>query len=101
MNIQDFNKLKLALFLALAACLSNCGRKQKNILSFPEKTLPKINKLTLPTVHGVTVQRIKEGNQITWFEPKTPDAQTKLAGYKVFRLTRGRFAQLRRVLLAG
>lgn len=92
MNLKKFYKTCLPLTLVLAACLSSCGRKQKNILSFPDKTLPKINKLTLPTVHGVTVQKTRGGNQITWLEPKVPTQHVKIAGYKIFRLTRGHFA---------
>jgi len=46
--------------------LASCGRKQKNFIIFKNEESTKINKLDLPAVKGVSVQKLKTGFYISW-----------------------------------
>lgn len=83
------------LIVLLSMC--SCGRKQKNIFSFGDQDLPRINKLVLPAVRGVTAEKKQNGTLVTWFAldlPTTPVPTTPylcakyFAGYNVYRLVR-------------
>ncbi len=77
--------------------LCSCGRKQKNLFSFGEQEAPRINKLALPAVKGVTAEKKQNGALISWFAldlPQTGAIETPylcskyFAGYNVYRLVR-------------
>ncbi len=79
---------------------SNCGRKQKNIFDFPdpdEKPEFKVNKLSLPAVKGVKVERAELWNKISWQKVSilevTLDKKIKkeFIGYNVYRLVNSLF----------
>jgi len=84
--------------LLLSITLCSCGRKQKNIFSFENQEFHRVNKLTLPSVHGVTAKKTPQGNLITWFALQLPTSSSNPAtkylcsqyftGYNVYRLVR-------------
>ncbi|MFC1894655.1 hypothetical protein ACFLYH_01765 [Candidatus Dependentiae bacterium] len=72
-----------------------CGRKQKNIFSFPEKnTEPQVNKLSLPCVRGVCTKKLKNGMKISWNPIKNDNSlkisdiniTKKFIGYDIYKL---------------
>lgn len=85
MNLQ---RCSILLILVLC-CLPACGRKQRNIFNFSEKNTTKINKLSLPAVKGVQVQKNNSSNLVKWLPV---DSSMKLLGYNVYCLVRGSFA---------
>ncbi len=67
----------------------SCGRKQKDIFYFPEsKPVVKVNKLSLPYVKHVNVEKNKDGNKISWQPVLSEKKEEQLLGYNVYRLVR-------------
>jgi hypothetical protein len=78
-------------------CVS-CGRKQKHIFYFSdEKPLPKVSKLSLPVVKGLTVRKDGASCTLSWFalhsEHSDDISNDKLVflGYNVYRLVNAYF----------
>lgn len=66
---------------------SSCGRKQRNIFTFPQEEPKKLSIFDFPVVKGIRVTKVSHGNKITWF-PLSNITQTKVfLGYNVYRLT--------------
>lgn len=86
-----FSKNYSFIFFALLFLIQGCGRKQKNIFLFTPEDKNKISKLDLPSVRGLTITKVNQGNLLSWFDlsfPKTnPQIQAHFLGYDVFRLT--------------
>lgn len=61
--------LALFLMILLGICLATCGRKRKNIFSFSNDNMPVVNKLSLPVVRGITLQKANNGYLINWLMP--------------------------------
>ncbi len=87
----------IGLLLMLTIGICGCGRKQRNIFSFDGKELPRVNKLALPAVSGVSACKKEHGALVSWFalnlpttaDPATPYFCSKyFAGYNVYRLVR-------------
>jgi hypothetical protein len=85
----------LVISIVLLFLTPNCGRKQKSFLIFPDEVPVKINKLDLPAVKGVVVQKVDAGLHVSWlplFSNKTPihikKIESNFVGYDVFRLAK-------------
>jgi hypothetical protein len=74
----------------VCAVVVGCGRKQRGVYSFPEKQSIKINKLTLPSVKGLTATTQQKRVTLVW-KPLEVQAGVRLVGYHVYRLAQGRF----------
>ena len=102
MNLAKSTKhiLVVSLIILFGMLLTSCGRKQKNIFSFSHDNIPIVNKLSLPVVRGVTIQKTKAGNLINWLTPdlsKIPQEKSLLfnknlahcfTGFNIYRLVR-------------
>ena len=87
----------LGITFVLIICTCGCGRKQKNIFFCEEQSIPRANKLILPTVRGVVVQPKADGCLISWQKPTIPSipklstpylCSQCFVGYNVYRLVR-------------
>lgn len=91
----------LCLIILLGIFLPTCGRKQKNIFSFSQEDVPVINKLSLPVVRGITIQKTKDGALITWLAPNLSHMQQEtnkslsdlFIGFNIYRLVRNNIIQ--------
>ncbi len=77
--------------------LVHCGRKQRGVFVFPQHDKIRINKLTLPSIHGLIVQQGKDSVIVSW-QPidvaaikETKAGLPQLNGYNVYRLVKGYF----------
>jgi hypothetical protein len=91
--MEIYSHKLLVISITFLLLITGCGRKQKNFLIFPDEVPVKINKLDLPTVRGVVVQKVDPGLYISWlplFSNKTPrhikKFESNFVGYDVFRL---------------
>lgn len=74
-----------------AVVVAGCGRKQRGVYNFPEKQSVKINKLTLPSVKGLTATAQQKRVTLVWRPLEVSSDTTKLLGYHIYRLAQGRF----------
>ncbi len=91
---------KIIVFFLIILFVPGCGRKQKDIFNFPEeKPVVRINKLSLPSVRGVSITKTAGGNKVSWRSVLGPESflvastednqpEKELLGYKVYRLVR-------------
>ncbi|MBX9831196.1 hypothetical protein K2X40_04535 [Candidatus Babeliales bacterium] len=71
--------------------LTNCGRKNRSLFSFPTEKVEKINTLDLPSVRCLHVERVAITNIISWQPVTSPKDTVTLVGYEVYRLNQQGF----------
>lgn len=84
-------------FLILFFLFFGCGRKQKNIYNFSDKTKKiKINNLSLPAVQNLSLKKISLGILVLW-NPlekeniKLKEGEAHLLGYDIFKFKKSGF----------
>lgn len=83
------NRIKLLSFFALVILLPQCGKKRRNFYVYEqEDSSLKINKLSLPAIKEIKLNKTAEGNHISWTSPKQ---KHKLLGYNIYRFRKGKF----------
>lgn len=88
------NKNILPFLVIIIALFSHCGRKKKYPFSFKtKKKIPTVEKLDLPSIKGVRVEKEIKGNKIHWNPIEKSTLQelsrrdTVFVGYNIYRLT--------------
>lgn len=80
--------------LAILFLHPNCGRKQRTLFVFPKPDTIKISKLKLPAVRNLSARLHNNYIIISWDPISAPPSyspELKVAGYFVYRATRGKF----------
>lgn len=97
-------KNKNILIFIIVIFLSGCGKKNKNFLVFDNEKKPeKINKLTLPTIRGLTIKTISVGQKsdpnrkkilLEWQKPELTGALPPMVvfvGYNIYKFSQEAF----------
>lgn len=75
------------LLIIILLLLTSCGRKQRNIFSFPQEEQKKISVFDFPCVKGMNVTKTNQGNKIQWIALKEEGvSEKKFLGYNLYRL---------------
>jgi hypothetical protein len=75
--------------LTVSLFVANCGRKNSNFLNFEKKEkLVKINRLSLPSVNGISVKKINSKKEYVEWQPVQEIKNVKLLGYNLYRFSK-------------
>ena len=94
------NSISCIIFIAIAIILlPQCGRKKKDIFSFPAYTKNiKVNKLELPAPQEISIVKTNNANVISWSKIDNQKGMflqknhsIKILGYNVYRFLKNRF----------
>jgi hypothetical protein len=79
----------IPVFLVFSVMIfSSCGRKQRTIFSFDEKSVVHVNKLAFPAVRSLTAVASQDGVYIHWDPINGPfEYHAILVGYNIYKVT--------------